>query len=269
MLSEIAIREAVLYLILKMELSQTFTEPLLAISTVSEQDVRVLNAVQALKEHYNLKSDRQLLLKMGLNQALFYKIRSGLQKASLDLINTLIDHYKVNPNYIFKGEGKPLISYLNGSEQANAALVADEGYVNLPLVTAKAAASFIETFLDDHEKLPDEFVKVPVSALNGGSTSNMLIVEIHGESMEPQLRHGAKVIGKYIPKHEWQYQHGGVFIVLYDKSLVVKRIKDNELLLNQRLMLYSDNPNSGSFPVPAETIREMWKVVSLFSSPVY
>lgn len=252
-----------------MELSPTFTEQLLATSTIAEQDVRVLNAVQALKEHYNLKSDRQLLLKMGLNQALFYKIRSGVQKASLDLINTLIDHYQVNPNYIFKGEGKPLVNYLNGSNEANAALVADEGYVNLPLVTAKAAASFIETFLDDHEKLPAEFVKVPVSALNGGSTTNMLIVEIHGESMEPQLRHGAKVIGKYIPKHEWQYQHGGVFIVLYDKSLVVKRIKDNELLLNQRLMLYSDNPNSGSFPVPAETIREMWKVVSLFSSPVY
>jgi hypothetical protein len=252
-----------------MEMSPVFAEQLISTTTIAEQDLRVLNAVQALKDHYGLKSDRQLLLKMGLNQALFYKIRSGVQKASLDLINTLIDHYQVNPNYIFKGDGTPLVSFVSVKEQANAALVSDEGYANLPLVTAKAAASFIETFLDDHEKLPTEMVKVPVSTLNGSATSQLLIVEIHGESMEPQLRHGAKVVGKYIPKHEWQYQHGGVYVVLYDKSLVVKRIKDNELLLNQRLMLHSDNPNSGSFPVPAESVREMWKVISLFSSPVY
>jgi len=251
-----------------MEFTDLLTEKHLELAPIAEQDTRVLVAIQALKEYLGIKSDRQLLLKMGLNQALFYKIRSGVQKASLELINLLIENYEVNPAFIFKGEGNPLQTKMR-IDGPNANFIASEEFISLPLVNAKAAASFIETFLDDHEKLTTEFVKVPSSMLQGISAKDMLIVEILGESMEPQLRHGAKVIGKHIRKDEWQYQHGGVYIVLYDKSLVVKRIKDNELLLNQRLMLHSDNVNSGSFPVPAESIREMWKVISLFSSPVY
>ncbi len=108
----------------------------------------------------------------------------------------------------------------------------------------------------------------PVYSTEGAGYSNAAVLEVEGNSMSPRLTHGAKVLAVCIDKDDWCYQSSGIYAVLYRDYFVIRRIKDNDLLTRNMLILHSDNPEAGSMPVPAKDIRGVWKVVKVVEAPV-
>ncbi|MFD1184874.1 S24 family peptidase [Pontibacter rugosus] len=140
-------------------------------------------------------------------------------------------------------------------------------FVDLPFVPIPARATFIEMAGDEksYGSLGVFRVHYPPQEIEG---KRAVILEINGDSMEPQLKHGSKVLAVEVPKGDWVYQAGKVYAIAFANQFVTKRIKDNDMLINGTLTLHSDNPNGGKFVVPADQIRSMWRVIEVVKSTV-
>ncbi|GAB3767655.1 hypothetical protein GCM10028818_00860 [Spirosoma horti] len=136
-----------------------------------------------------------------------------------------------------------------------------EFYVQVPYLSARAQAGIPLMTYDNftlnwiEETYP---VFLPIIAIS----ERHLIIEIAGDSMEPEIKGGALVLAEAVQKNDIKYESGGVYAVLYaGNRFVVKRIKTNTLNTNGTLKLWSDNDKYGHIDVHGEDILYMWKVV--------
>lgn len=86
------------------------------------------------------------------------------------------------------------------------------------------------------------------------------VINVNGDSMEPQLRAGDKVQAYWTERDEWDKIHNKVVIIQYANQVVIKRIKNNKLLTEGGLWLHSDNPAAETFFVPIEDLQHIWLV---------
>lgn len=140
-------------------------------------------------------------------------------------------------------------------------------YVDLPFVPVPARATFVEmvAHLGKQSHFDSYRLYNPTKEVK---TKPSYVIEVNGDSMEPQLRHGAKVLAIEVPKGDWCYQTGKVYAVAFDNQFVIKRISDNALTLNNTLKLVSDNPKGGSLIVTGEQLRGMWRIIKVIDSGV-
>jgi repressor LexA len=230
----------------------------------NEVDRRVLEVVAEILQANNIKNERQFLVAHRLNESLLYKIRRGIQSANEDLIKLLTSNYKVNANFVFSGMG-PMFHANDGN--ASQVSGTEGAFSSLPFLPVRATATFVEQYDNDSEQThkPDEVFSVTQEL--GKKYTKGIILEIHGDSMTPQLKNGAKVIAMPVAPEDYKYQLG-VVAVIYRDYFVVKRINENRLPKNEPLELTSDNPKGGTMYVTLADIRAMWKVVKIIESDV-
>lgn len=228
-------------------------------------DARFLEAVQQLISREGFKNERQFLLAVGANHALLTKIRAGIQSAPKSLLQTLGERYYLNTHYILTGEGEPFLRPA-GKEESNAKVVETPGFVRVPFLNIRAAATFAESFADDALAQSQETILVLGRAED--LPSGAITFEVAGDSMEEQLRHGTRVLAYPVPEADWQYMSSGVYAVIYTTHFVIKRVKNNELMDQGWLELHSDNPRAGSVKVMRKDLRKVWKVVRIVDSLV-
>ncbi|MBD2703634.1 LexA family transcriptional regulator [Spirosoma sp. BT702] len=205
----------------------------------------------------------QIAKELGENPSKFYNILNGRAKPSYDTIMSLLACYpQISSDYLIRGK----LPILN-SPEANARMVsADEDSLEVPFVPVKFYASFVESYADGSYGADTEMFRVRKAVMKGHKQA--VVLEISGNSMSPQLAHGAKVLAVPVSETNWEYQSGGVYAVMYRDYFVVKRIIDNELLTRKYLTLHSDNPNGGNVTVSLKDIRGIWKIVSIVEAPV-
>jgi len=237
------------------------------ITEIKPQDVRCLDVIAQVIKNVGYKSQRQFLVNNGFNQALLNKIRNGHQSTPAVLIRKLGSDYGVNVNYLFTGLGEPFTASSGQDGSTAMAINGQSNFVEVPFITEKATASFIENFSATTAYNGEETYRVYVK--DGEELpKNASVVAVHGDSMEPQLVSGARILIAPVSISDWIYQNSGVYAVAYSSYLVVKRIKDNDLMRQRFLILHSDNPKGGSLTVPAADIRGLWKVIKVVDSPV-
>ncbi|WP_461150908.1 S24 family peptidase [Spirosoma pulveris] len=169
---------------------------------------------------------------------------------------------QISADYLIRG----IMPVLN-SPQANARLLsADDDTIEVPFIPVKFYATFVESFAEGIHSTDVDSFRVRKPIVKGHK--NSVVLEISGNSMSPQLAHGAKVLAIPVSENNWEYQSGGVYAVMYRDYFVVKRIRDNELLTRKYLTLHSDNPNGGNVTVPLQDIRGLWKIVAIVEAPV-
>lgn len=95
-----------------------------------------------------------------------------------------------------------------------------------------------------------------------------LVIEVGQELMEPTLRAGARVLATPVPGPEWAYLPSGLYCVVYRRTLVIRRIKDNRLAQDQLLLLHADSPLGGTHPVRAEDLRAVWRLRWVVYAPI-
>lgn len=205
----------------------------------------------------------QIAKELGENPSKFYNILNGRAKPSYDTIMSLLACYpQISADYLIRG----ILPVLN-SPEANAKLTgSDDETVEIPFVPVRFYATFVESYSDGLSDRETELFRVRRPVMKGYKQA--VVLEISGNSMSPQLAHGAKVLAIPISQGDWEYQSGGVYAVMYRDYFVVKRIRDNELITRKYLTLHSDNPNGGNVTVPLQDIRGMWKIVTIVEAPV-
>ncbi len=218
---------------------------------------RLKNIIEAL----NLTT-YQIAKVLDENSSKFYNIMNGKTKPSYDTIFKLIEKYpEINPDYIFKGIEPILIL-----AKKEGALIDDLAYEEVPYLPIKFQASFVENF--GISLKTEDLGKYSVLKSSLKNKKQPVVIEIQGNSMSPQLQNGNRVLANFIPEPDWNYISGGVYAVIYRDFFVVKRIKDNELLLKNTLTLYSDNIKSGNITVPKNEIKGIWKITNIIEASV-
>ncbi|GAB3892028.1 helix-turn-helix transcriptional regulator [Spirosoma agri] len=205
----------------------------------------------------------QIAKELGENPSKFYNILNGRAKPSYDTIMSLLACYpQISADYLIRGT----LPVLNSLEANAKVMVTDEDTLEIPFVPVRFYATFVESYADGYGSSETELFRVRKPVLKGHKQA--VVLEISGNSMSPQLAHGAKVLAVPINESDWEYQSGGVYAVMYRDYFVVKRIRDNELITRKYLTLHSDNPNGGNVTVSLQDIRGMWKIVTIVEAPV-
>lgn len=125
-------------------------------------------------------------------------------------------------------------------------------FVLLPFTPILARASFVEMCgwqgdYGDEEKIRYLFPPRPISDY---MKHNSRVFEVNGDSMDPEIRNGERIVADEIPKDRWEFLVNTIVVISYADTLTVKHIKENDLMLRGTLTLH---PRAGLAPL---TIRD-------------
>ena len=207
---------------------------------------------------------------IGTSRPSIAQLEAGRHQPSNEALETIVAKLSISRNWLWFGSG-PMeeFSPLGGNVKVLAGL--EEGdYLDVEFVGCKVRGSFLD-LMDDgggvsqFESLDIVRIYDPTPEMRKPGTKGF---EIDGDSMEPQLRSGMKVVGVRVALSDVKYATSGVYVVAFGNQLTIKRVKSNDILERGILMLHADNPNAGSLPVAGEDIRYMWRVVRIFYADV-
>lgn len=139
-----------------------------------------------------------------------------------------------------------------------------DNLVRVQYVPSYAAASFVENLYDvENEKDYLDVIQEDGEVIG----NDYLVFQVSGDSMEPTIPNGAKILARRIDEGRWEYADG-VVVVVYNKILTVKRISKNMLFDNNSLILKADNAKHGEMTVSRSEIRGMWKAERIISQKI-
>ena len=191
---------------------------------------------------YKLKKDNIIS-----SESTLTSIKKGIQLPSKKTIDAFCEKYDVSRAWLYTGEGlfaKTPSGQIEPSEKdirdalKNARMQSDSTIskvapylqdilVKVKYVPIDAAASFVESLyntayeIDSYGVMPEEGEVLDDS---------YMVFQVRGDSMEPTIPDGAKILARKIEEGLWESASGVVSIV-YGKTLSVKRILKNSLFL--------------------------------------
>ena len=180
----------------------------------------IRRAFQALQ----ISSQNKLAIFLGVNRA---GITQAKKKGTVPekWILELYRKYGVNPDWIETGKGKIFIVERDGS-----AIVPE--YKSVPYVKARLCAgdgSFeVDETIRDYAMFRTDWLS------RKGSASLMVLIDIYGNSMEPELKHKDTVM---VDTSQKDILAGSIYAVGIDDTIMVKRIEKHP----GKLVLRSDN----------------------------
>ncbi|QHV97865.1 LexA family transcriptional regulator [Spirosoma endbachense] len=226
--------------------------------------------IQALIDRKGL-NPTDLAAEMGIKPQAIYQWLSGKTEPGKKNLHRLSEIFGVPIGELMKGQ-------LSGTTKSTEPLYQsenvksvkskeDEIYTYVPYLTAKAQAGIPNIVYEDCRLnwIEEEYAVILPENLK---KKQSLVIDVMGDSMEPEIKNGAKVIAVHVPSNDIKYESGAVYAVLYANRFVVKRIKTNTLTTSDILTLHSDNERFGEIVVKADEIQCMWKVVAKVWEPV-
>jgi len=183
-------------------------------------DLFIRRAFEALK----ISSQNRLAILLGINRA---GITQAKNKGAVPdkWILELYRKYGINPDWVETGKGKMFIAERGGS------IIVPE-YKSAPHVKARLCAgdgSFeVDENIRDYWMFRTDWLK------SKGVTSAMILIDVYGNSMEPELKDGDTVL---IDTSRKEILAGSIYAVGIDDTIMVKRIEKHP----GKLVLISDN----------------------------
>jgi phage repressor protein C with HTH and peptisase S24 domain len=206
-------------------------------------DIFIRRAFEALK----ISSQNRLAILLGINRA---GISQAKNKGTVPdkWILDLYRKYGINPDWIETGTGKMFILERGGS-----GIVPE--YKSVPHVKARLCAgdgSFeVDENIRDHWMFRTDWLK------NKGVTSDMILIDVYGNSMEPELKDGDTVL---IDVSRKEILAGSIYAVGIDDTIMVKRLEKHP----GKLVLMSDNKDYETIYLSQsemESVRIIGKVI--------
>ena len=183
-------------------------------------DIFITRTFEALK----ISSQNRLAILLGINRA---GITQAKKKGTVPdkWILSLYRNYGINPDWIETGKGKMFIAERGGS------VVAPE-YKSVPHVEARLCAgdgSFeVDENIRDHWMFSTDWLK------SKGIRSDVVLIDVYGNSMTPGLKDGDTVMIDTLRK---EILAGSIYAIGIDDTIMVKRIEKHP----GKLVLMSDN----------------------------
>ncbi len=183
-------------------------------------DIFIRRAFEALQ----ISSQNKLAILLGINRA---GITQAKKKGTVPekWILELYRKYGINPDWIETGKGKMFIAERGGS-------VIAPKYKSVPYVKARLCAG--DGSFEVDETIHDYWMFRADWLNHKGSASHMILIDIYGNSMEPELKNGDTVM---IDTSQKDILAGSISAVGIDDIIMVKRIEKHP----GKLVLRSDN----------------------------
>ena len=240
------------------------TKKISAVSPLPE-----LNMAERLKVVRQARglTQQQLADLVGISRPTVAQLEGGRHQPSAEVLEIIVAELSISRNWLWFGAGpmEEATPGLGGNARLAHQFSDEDDYEDWPHLTAPARAGFDELFTDYHSQLDTIRVYNPSPELRGKSP---WVIDVDGDSMEPQLRSGMQVAGLKIPLSDCKYAVSGVYAIAFANQFAIKRIKDNDLLTKGYLVLHSDNENAGSLTVAGEDIQHMWRVLEIIRAKV-
>ncbi len=230
-------------------------------SVVTERFVECHNH---LKEIGAVKSSRQFATMLGFQPQNLSEIVRGKRDAPMELIRKAVDKFRINPMYLYCGEGALLLGDGGSDDLRVLTVVTDaeqnERIVHIP-VPAQAGYSQESDEPFFIEQLP--CYNLPDRRYSQGSFRSF---DVAGDSMEPTLNAGDKVICHFIEPNHWMHtiRDNHVYVVVAKSGLYVKRLV-NHLKKHRSFELHSDNEFYRPVRMNISEIKEIWMVSATIS----
>lgn len=220
---------------------------------------RFIKCHDKLREENRVRSSRQFAISLEYLPQSLSEILKGRRDVTIELLRKAVEKYKINPVYIYTGEGPMFMSEEDHKSFRVLTIVTnvqdDERIVHVPVPAQAGYAGEMTdpTFIQDLPTftLPDYKYKV-------GTHRSF---DVSGDSMEPTLFEGDKVVCSYLEPTLWEssIKDNYVYVIVTRGDVVVKRVMNN-LKADKQLELISDNTFYESYNVNIGDVREIWYV---------
>ncbi|MFT5834967.1 MAG: phage repressor protein C with HTH and peptisase S24 domain, partial [Cognaticolwellia sp.] len=220
---------------------------------------RFIQCHNKLRDENRVRSSRQFALSLDYLPQSLSEILKGRRDVTIELLRKAVDVYKINPVYIYTGEGPMFMTEEDHKSFRVLTIVTnasdDERIVHVPVPAHAGYASELTdpTFIQDLPtfSLPDYKYKV-------GTHRSF---DVAGDSMEPTLFEGDKVICSYLEPTLWEtsIKDNYVYVVVTRGDVLVKRLT-NKIKADKQLTLISDNGYYEPFDISIGDVREIWYV---------
>lgn len=220
---------------------------------------RFVECHNLLKERNGVRSSRQFALALDYAPQSLNDILKGKRDVTIELLRKAIAKFDFNPSFLFAGQGTPFSKDVQEGINKVLTIVTDEHneerIVHVP-VSAQAGYGGNITNATYFEDLPT--FSLPDYRFKDGTHR---CFDISGDSMEPTLYSGDKVVCSYLEKEGWQrsIKDNIVCVVVTKDDVVVKRLV-NKILDSGHIQLFSDNSYYQPYVIPVEEIEEIWTV---------
>jgi len=180
--------------------------------------------IRRASEALQISSQNKLAILLGINRA---GITQAKKKGTVPekWILELYRKYGINPDWIETGKGKMFIAERGGS-------VIAPKYKSVPYVKARLCAG--DGSFEVDETIHDYWMFRAGWLNHKGSAAHMILMDIYGNSMEPELKHGDTVM---IDTSQKDILAGSISAVGIDDTIMVKRVEKHP----GKLVLRSDN----------------------------
>lgn len=220
---------------------------------------RFVKCIKQLKTDGVVRSMRQFALSVDYLPQSLSEILKERRDVTIELLRKSVETYKINPVYIYTGEGPLFMTDEDHKSLRVLTIVTsaqdDERIVHVPVPAQSGYASEMSnpSFIQDLPSftLPDYKYKV-------GTHRSF---DVSGDSMEPTLFEGDKVICSFLEPTLWEssIKDNYVYIIVTHGDVVVKRVF-SKVKEQQKLELHSDNEAYQPYDVNIGEVREIWYV---------
>ncbi|MFK7982309.1 MAG: helix-turn-helix transcriptional regulator [Saprospiraceae bacterium] len=220
---------------------------------------RFVKCLKQLKTDGVVRSMRQFAMSVDYLPQSLSEILKERRDVTIELLRKSVDAYKMNPVYIYTGEGPLFMTEEDHKSLRVLTIVTsaqdDERIVHVPVPAQAGYASEMAnpTFIQDLPTftLPDYKYKVGTHRA----------FDVSGDSMEPTLFEGDKVICSFLEPTLWEtsIKNNFVYVVVTRGDVLVKRCF-NHLKKEKQLELHADNSFYEPYRIGLGEIREIWYV---------
>lgn len=220
---------------------------------------RFIKCHNKLREEKRVRSSRQFALSLDYLPQSLSEILKGRRDVTIELLRKSVEVYKINPVYIMTGNG-PM--FMTEEDHQNLRVLTtitnpeeEELIVHVPLPAQAVYASELgdPSFVQD---LPT--YSLPDYKYHVGTHRSF---DVPGDSMEPTLFEGDKVVCSFLEPTLWEsgLKDNFAYVVVTRSDVVVKRVVSH-LKESKEILLTSDNNFYEPYRVPLSDLREIWYV---------
>ncbi len=228
--------------------------------TVSQ---RYVASIRKLKEEGKIRSFRQFAQSVDYLPQSLSEVINGRRDVTIDLLYKTINHYQLNPTYLFEGTGAMFCCEKDNGFRVVTVMVDQHGEENIVHVPVPAQAGYASGMSTQvmQEELPT--YSLPDYQYKSGTFRSF---DVSGESMEPSLLEGDKVICSFIEPGFWKHsiKDGQVYVVVTTDDVVVKRLY-NRIMSHGEVEAHSDNNYFLPYSIPIGEIKEIWHLKTRIS----
>lgn len=197
----------------------------------------IVERLKKLRKQHQL-TQSQLAQEIGVTQSIISVVESEKSAVSLDFLRKAANFYNVSIEWLLYGKEKFAELKLGNF---------------VPLVDNTVKADYL------HKSDSPEFLEtLGMYRIPGYEKGNFLIFAVEGDSMEPTIQEGDKLICSPL-EDKRPLVEGCIMVVVTENDIVVKRVfhKRDQ---NDTYLLKSDNPHYHAMSVPKAEVKKLWKV---------